>query len=275
VFLSVDPLAFKMPSWTPYHYTFNNPISFVDPNGMEPQVYVDGIKMGGAMGRFYGNMALEGLNNAVDQSRDITYEHYTTMSMGEYSETHFLGLSTNKNASFGALIDNPFYRGANSGGGNLETARNIGTGAGYLSGGLGLAQMGMMEYQQSLSIHQRINSSARFYPTYRGLGVASKILGRAGNVGAGAGFYLDTRSFATGELGLGRYAYRTSGLGLSIGVGAAVGGPPGAAAGTAVGGIWSGAEYIYDNMLVPLYNEVKFQIWNFERAIRNGWYPGR
>ncbi|MGY6560686.1 MAG: RHS repeat-associated core domain-containing protein, partial [Luteibaculaceae bacterium] len=32
VFLSVDPLAFKMPSWTPYHYTFNNPISFVDPN---------------------------------------------------------------------------------------------------------------------------------------------------------------------------------------------------------------------------------------------------
>ncbi|MGY6560684.1 MAG: RHS repeat domain-containing protein [Luteibaculaceae bacterium] len=47
VFLSVDPLAFKMPSWTPYHYTFNNPISFTDPNGMEPQVYVDGMRMFG------------------------------------------------------------------------------------------------------------------------------------------------------------------------------------------------------------------------------------
>ncbi|MGY6561490.1 MAG: RHS repeat domain-containing protein [Luteibaculaceae bacterium] len=47
VFLSVDPLAFKMPSWTPYHYAFNNPISFTDPNGMEPQVYLDGMRMFG------------------------------------------------------------------------------------------------------------------------------------------------------------------------------------------------------------------------------------
>ncbi|MDR6160262.1 RHS repeat-associated protein [Chryseobacterium sp. SLBN-27] len=32
----VDPLAEKMPSWSPYVYTFNNPIIYTDPTGMEP-----------------------------------------------------------------------------------------------------------------------------------------------------------------------------------------------------------------------------------------------
>lgn len=38
-FLSADPLADKFPDWSPYHYSANNPIVFVDPTGKEWYYY--------------------------------------------------------------------------------------------------------------------------------------------------------------------------------------------------------------------------------------------
>ena len=37
IFRTVDPLTGKMPAWSPYHYTFDNPINLVDPTGLSPE----------------------------------------------------------------------------------------------------------------------------------------------------------------------------------------------------------------------------------------------
>ncbi|MCB0397484.1 MAG: hypothetical protein KDD36_12565 [Flavobacteriales bacterium] len=275
----VDPLGEMMADQSPYNYSYNDPILYIDPLGLAPEKTTE-------------EMVEEAWNNTGENENKTFYYNSEgecpTCPQGEEAKnTYEDGAIVENNqgkwqfnngewADLGEGTVQSGVEGVQSGGNdNLGFARNIGQGAGYVSGGLGFAQVSLLEYRQGLNIHQRINTSTRFFPTYRGLGVASKALGRAGNVGAGLGFYLDTRSFATGEIGLGRYAYRTTGLGVSIGVGVTVGGPPGAAAGAAVGGIFSASEYIYDNMLVPLYNEVQYQMWNFERAVKNGWYPGR
>jgi hypothetical protein len=133
----------------------------------------------------------------------------------------------------------------------------------------------MLKYRMSLPISSKIGTLSSFSTTYRGLGVASKSLGFVGYAGGLSVVYLDFISLQSGEIGLGRFGYRTGSFGLSIYTGAAIGGPWGAVGGAAVGGISVGCEYTYDNVLQPLWREVNYQIWNFENALENGWYAGR
>ncbi|MEO9954207.1 RHS repeat-associated core domain-containing protein [Nonlabens sp.] len=41
IWMSVDPLAEKMPEWSSYAYAFNNPVMYTDPTGMAPEVVQD------------------------------------------------------------------------------------------------------------------------------------------------------------------------------------------------------------------------------------------
>ncbi len=68
--MNVDPLASEMPSWSPYNFTFNNPIRYVDPDGRAP---FDFVKRGD--GSVYWD------NNANDQATTKSGDTYIGKSL--------------------------------------------------------------------------------------------------------------------------------------------------------------------------------------------------
>ena len=99
---------------------------------------------------------------------------------------------------------------------------------------------------------------------------ATRVLGSAGYVAAGANTYLNYKSMQYGEISGERFSYRTAATVAAIGVGVYFGAVPAAL----VGGLgWTG-EKMYD-AATYLWYETSWQISNFENALKSGWYPGK
>ncbi|MCE2972282.1 MAG: hypothetical protein LW852_02440 [Sediminibacterium sp.] len=103
-------------------------------------------------------------------------------------------------------------------------------------------------------------------------------LNRAGYLGAGLNTYIDYKSMRSGEIGAGRFAYRTSGTLSSIfggtAIGAQFGGPWGAVGGTLINVGFLAGEQMYDGFM---YRKTQMGIFlnNFENGLKNGWVLGR
>jgi RHS repeat-associated protein len=261
----VDPLAEKAPGLTPFRYGFNNPLTFTDPTGMFEYVkggYGEDIEMGNVWSHTNdGN--LEGKNGGGKDSGVAKEENGNSANSQSNKGSccsELKGDTTEKLESLNSLND-------------------MASGIGLVSAIYGAVQIGMLDYRKSLHINQRINSSEKFIFRYSGFGAASRTLGRGANiVGVPLTLALDYNDLQSGQISPERFTYRTTGLTLSLGTGAAIGasygGPWGAVGGAFIGLGFQAGEVVYDS-LKWLYNETNRQINNFENGLNKGWYPGR
>jgi RHS repeat-associated protein len=252
----VDPLGEAFSSFSAYHYVRNNPIRLYDPNGMADNDWIE---------------RQQAMDNEYIAQHDAMFNSIMTGRSPHGNN------KKKRNAGAEEQIDDgEDGEDASTGGGSdlngNGVLRNTGDALSYGAGAIGITQIGMIQYRSSLSIHSKVGTFSSFASKYGTLG---KVGGRLGYAGAGINLISNVGEVRSGEIGAGRFSYRLGSLGASICIGAAIGGPWAAVGGAAVGGISTGFEYIYDNMLVPLGNEIQYQIWNFENAIKNGWYPGR
>jgi RHS repeat-associated protein len=260
----IDPMGEKFSMHSPYAYVGNNPMKMIDPNGKEDQEVTGayGEVTHGEHWSFDGSAP----NLPGNPSADQTSSHVTvTAFMSEENKPK-------PKSKLSPALTNTLLKRS----GTVNSWLNYaGTGSGFA----GALQIGMSEYRESLPIMSKIGTFAKFSAEYRLVGVTGKVLGGASTyVGGPLNTYLDYRSMRSGEIGAGRFAYRTSGTLFSTfagpAIGAEFGGPYGALAGALIqGGAWAG-EKSYDGFMSWLDATSKY-ISDFNRAVSNGWVPGK
>jgi RHS repeat-associated protein len=137
----VDPLAVKNPSWTPYHYTKNNPISRIDPDGMDDIYYnFKGEKSKTVERSWLFELFAGGDRNYINDNKGKSFK-LTDQALGVVTGGGFKGFESNWETSNGKIGFNSLLKNAtepkgsenafsytfreSKDGGNLDQKKNL------------------------------------------------------------------------------------------------------------------------------------------------------
>jgi RHS repeat-associated protein len=120
--VSVDPLAGKYPSFTPYNYVLNNPLNAIDPNGLDTYLIITGApylnyRMAGDVGDVGKNFELAAQTRAqeIKQGSNFDASKDAVVIINARSTKQFLNATNNQYES-GEIVElNVFSHGYSEG----------------------------------------------------------------------------------------------------------------------------------------------------------------